>query len=124
LLLMNAGRPGDAGLLERGAWTEAESGATAAGLLETARGTAAAAVAGRGVLLMKTGGVGAAAAGRTTGAAAFGRKTATLWPELLTPTASGAVTSFIVYFGTGAFVAAAICSALTPALWILCPAKE
>jgi acetyl-CoA acyltransferase len=65
-------------------------------------------------LLIKTGRAGASA-GRTTRAAASGRKTARLLAAALRPAASGEETSCIVNFGTGAFIAAAIWAALTPA---------
>jgi len=123
LLLMKPGRGGKAVRAGRGAWT-AKSDATVAGLAETARGIAASVVAGRGLLLMKTGWAGFSGDDRTAGAAGFGRKTAKLCPALLPPAAAGEETSLIASFGTAAFVAAAICSALTPRLRILRPEKE
>jgi hypothetical protein len=95
-----------------------------AGLVGTARAIAASVAAGRGVLLIKIGWAVASAGERMAGAAGFGRKTARLLPANLPAAASGEETSFIVNFGTGAFVAAAICPALTPALRILPPGKE
>lgn len=121
--LMKPGRAGEAVSLGRGAWTE-KSEATVAGRFGTPRGIAVAVVAGRGVLLIKTGRVGVSAGGRTAGAATFGRKTARLCPPLLPAAATGEEASFMVNFGTGVFVTAAICPALTPTLRILRPEKE
>ena len=123
LLLMKAPRPRGVAELERGVWAES-SVAIVDGLVGTARGIAARAAAGRGVLLIKTGWVAASAGERMANAAGFGRKTDRLLPAALPAVASGEETSFIVNFGTGALVAAVICRALTPSLRILPPEKE
>jgi hypothetical protein len=111
----------DAALFGRDACT-AYPGETKAGAL--ARDISASIAAGRGVLLINTARVAGSADERAAGAATSGRKTAMLAPALLAPADSGEVVSLMANFGTGAFVATAICSAVTPMLMILPPAKE
>ena len=99
-------------------------GTGAAGLIEAARGIAASVANGRGVWLIKTGGVSFSAIAFVAGTSGFGRKTAKSRPALLPPAASGEETSFSAIFGTAVPVAAAICPALTPRLRIRAPEKE